>query len=245
MRVLRSREVMRPAWIRDVPLAHRGLVGPDGARGVRENTLDAFTRSVAAGFGCELDVRLTADGVPVVVHDAAVVTEHGVRSRVARMTSGQLASLGVPTLRDAFEVLRERPVMVELKQASPRVGRLESTVLSVLVSCGRTRDDVVVASFNPWTVAWFARNAPELPRALTVSRVATRTVLSAPVIRWVRPDVLSIAIDLVERRRVGRLRRDRSVLCWTVRVHEDLERVRPHVDNVIFEGLLHARASAA
>lgn len=229
----------------EVPLAHRGLAAVGDDRPVAENTLEAFARSAAAGYGCELDVRLSVDGVPVVVHDAALVTPDGARCRVARMPVRELARLGVPTLLDALHVLRDRPVMVEIKQARARVGRIEAAVLAVLGAAGRSRADLAVASFNPWTLAWFARNAPELPRALTVGRVATRTVLSSPVVRWVRPDVLSVNVDVLGRRRVRALRRERPVLCWTVRGVEDHGRVRELADNVIFEGAIDVRAVAA
>lgn len=230
-------------WLGEVPLAHRGLCA--GVPRDEENSLDAFVRSVRSGVGCELDVRLAADGVPVVVHDATIRTPDGRRSRVAHVPSAELGPLGVPTLDEALAVLRARPVMVELKQPSPVVGALEAATLAVLVAHGRSRADTVVASFNPWTLAWFARCAPSLPRALTVGRVATRTALSSPVVRWVRPDVLSVELVVAGRRRVRRLRPDLAVVCWTVRERADLERVRPLVDNIIFEGAVSDLRMAA
>lgn len=230
-------------WLGEVPLAHRGLCA--GVPRDEENSLDAFVRSVRSGVGCELDVRLAADGVPVVVHDAAVRTPDGRRFRIAHVPSADLRPLGVPTLDEALAVLRARPVMVELKQPIPVVGALEAATLAVLVGHGRSRADTVVASFNPWTLAWFARYAPSLPRALTVGRVATRTVLSSPVVRWVRPDVLSVELVVAGRRRVRRLRPDLAVVCWTVRERADLERVRPLVDNIIFEGAVSDLRMAA
>ena len=224
------------AWLRTVPLAHRGLCADAGEALPAENSLAAFARSAASGVGCELDVRLTRDSVPVVVHDPVVVASDGRRRRVARLTVEELERCGVPTLAAALEVLGEGPVMLELKQPSPRVGALEAAVLDVLLRSGRSLDRVVVASFNPWTVAWFAHHAPSLPRALTVSRVATRTVLSRGVLRWTRPHALSVAVAVVGGRRVRRLRADRAVLCWTVRGDADLGRARRFADALIFEG---------
>ncbi|MBF1029404.1 MAG: glycerophosphodiester phosphodiesterase, partial [Lachnospiraceae bacterium] len=50
--------------------AHRGLF--DHSAGIPENSLAAFRRAVDAGYGIELDVQLTADGVPVVFHDGTL-----------------------------------------------------------------------------------------------------------------------------------------------------------------------------
>ncbi len=47
--------------------AHRGLFDPKA--NIPENSLAAFRRAVDAGYGIELDVQLTADGIPVVFHD--------------------------------------------------------------------------------------------------------------------------------------------------------------------------------
>lgn len=224
------------AWLRTVPLAHRGLCAGAGESLPTENSLAAFGRSAASGVGCELDVRLTRDGVPVVVHDPAVVAADGRRRRIARMTADEVERSGIPTLTAALDVLGDGPVMLELKQPSPRVGALEGAVLDVLLRSGRPLDRVIIASFNPWSIAWFARHAPSLPRALTVSRVATRTVLSRGVLRWTRPHALSVALAVVGARRVRRLRAGRPVLCWTVRGDEDLGHARRFADAVIFEG---------
>ena len=54
-----------PGWLTS-PLAHRGLHAPGGPV---ENTLDAYAAARDAGFGVELDVHLSADRVPVLLHD--------------------------------------------------------------------------------------------------------------------------------------------------------------------------------
>lgn len=50
------------------------LIGHRGARGLfPENTLEGFARTIALGVdGIEIDIALTADGVPVVTHDPAL-----------------------------------------------------------------------------------------------------------------------------------------------------------------------------
>jgi len=49
------------------PIAHRGL--HDAARGIIENSPAAVTAAVQAGYGIEIDVQISADGVPMVFHD--------------------------------------------------------------------------------------------------------------------------------------------------------------------------------
>ena len=83
-------------------LAHRGL--HDDAR---ENTLAAFAAAVAAGVdGIETDVRLSKDGVAVLVHDPKIG-----RRKVSSMTHDEISRAAghhVPSLAEAlarFDVL--------------------------------------------------------------------------------------------------------------------------------------------
>jgi glycerophosphoryl diester phosphodiesterase len=50
-------------------VAHRGGTLADGVPVTPENTLPAFERAAKRGWVLEFDVSLTADGVPVVIHD--------------------------------------------------------------------------------------------------------------------------------------------------------------------------------
>jgi glycerophosphoryl diester phosphodiesterase len=72
-------------------IAHRGtsLIAP-------ENTLAAFALAIESGAdGIELDVRLSRDGVPVVIHDATL-QRTGLRSEaVATLSAEHLATVDV------------------------------------------------------------------------------------------------------------------------------------------------------
>lgn len=230
-------------WLREVPLAHRGLHDADSP----ENSLSAFEAARAAGVGVELDVHLSADGVPVVLHDADLDRVAGIRGQVGGWTVADLERLdfatgGVPTLARALAVLGDAPAMVEVKNLDARAGALEPAVAAVLAAhAGPT----CVASFNPDTLRWFRRNAPGMPRVLTAGgifdpRVPAVVRWSLDTLRWfrmVRPTAVSYWVGGLEHRAVQRIRRHATVLAWTVTTADDLDRARRHADNVIFEGL--------
>lgn len=73
------------------------ILGHRGASAVApENTLAAFSRAILDGAdGIEFDVRLSRDGVPIVIHDASLRRTAGMDSQVGDLTSEQLQSIDV------------------------------------------------------------------------------------------------------------------------------------------------------
>ena len=75
--------------MRPLVFAHRG-----GAALAPENTIPAFENGLALGAdGLELDVHLSRDGVPVVIHDPTVDRTTERTGAVAGMSAAELAAL--------------------------------------------------------------------------------------------------------------------------------------------------------
>ena len=242
-----------PRWLREVPLAHRGLHGD----GIPENSLAAFAAAAAAGVGVELDVHCARDGVPVVVHDPHVPTGDGRRRRVADLDAAALGALrldgtdqGVPRLDDALAVLTDVPVMVEVKSLRVGTGRLEVAVAAALA---RHRGPLCVASFNPRSLTWFRHNFPGVPRAQTaglLAEVPMPTVLrwSLRTLRWLRavqPAAVSYELAGLQDSAVQAYRSaGGTVVAWTVTTTSELHHARRYADNVVFERLSTAEVLA-
>jgi glycerophosphoryl diester phosphodiesterase len=125
--------------MRPMVYAHRG-----GAALAPENTLVAFDAGLAAGAdGIELDVRLSRDGVAVVMHDPTLDRTTDATGPVDGRTAAELAGLdagcrferdgtfpfkglgiGVPSLRDVLDRHRGTALIVELKSADPRLAEV-------------------------------------------------------------------------------------------------------------------------
>lgn len=101
------------------------IIGHRGASAVApENTMAAFEAAVAAGAdGIEFDVRLSQDGVPVIIHDETLQRTHGVRKRVADMTADELREVRVPSLRQLFELMVQNEMLLclEIKGSSAQL----------------------------------------------------------------------------------------------------------------------------
>lgn len=148
------------------------LIGHRGAAALgMENTLGAIAAGIAAGAdGVEIDVRLCADGVPVLMHDPDVTRTTGGSGRVADLSIAALRRLGVPALEEVIEAVpADRVLVVELKGHPWEAGYdpgepAAHAVASLLAGAGPRR--AVVSSFNPLALAVVRSNAPGVPTAV-------------------------------------------------------------------------------
>lgn len=98
------------------------LVGHRGAMGLEpENTLRSFRRAVQDGADAvELDLRLSADGHLVILHDADVRRTTNGTGAVARMTLAEIRALDagdgerVPTFDEVLDAI-DVPIQAEIK----------------------------------------------------------------------------------------------------------------------------------
>ncbi len=137
-------------------LAHRG----DHAH-APENTLAAFAAALARPEcdGLELDVRASADGVAVVLHDATLERVQGRPEAAAALTAAELRRLGVPSLADVLALCPPTAFLdVELKED------LGAVALEPLLAARGLPDgslsNAVVSAFEPASLATIRRLAP-------------------------------------------------------------------------------------
>lgn len=146
--------------------AHRGLYEKD--QSVPENSLEAFRRAAAAGYGVELDVQLSSDGAVVVFHDDTVDRMTTKKGRVDSFTLEELQAMPLkgtdhrmPLFTDVMAVLdRKSPTIVELK-STPNYRELCEKTLAILRTL---KGPYCVESFDPHIVRWFYKNAPDIMR---------------------------------------------------------------------------------
>lgn len=116
------------------------VIGHRGASGLApENTLEAFELALSQGADAlELDVRLSADGIPMVVHDGTLDRTTNRSGLIAGLGALEIQSadagyrftgpderdfpwrdrgVRVPTLRQVLERFERTPLLIELKVA--------------------------------------------------------------------------------------------------------------------------------
>lgn len=164
--------------------SHRG-----GAATAPENTLPAITAALAGGFGyVEVDVALTADRQPVLMHDASVDRTTDGHGRLTDLTLAEVRALDagswfhdtyagtpVPTLDEFLDVLTttDGRAIVELK------GEWDAASVAAAVAAvsGRGLERrIVFASFDARTLALAASTSDELSRLLIVKHLPSDVV---------------------------------------------------------------------
>jgi glycerophosphoryl diester phosphodiesterase len=202
-------------------IAHRGASGE-----TPENTLAAFRRALEIGVdGVELDVHLSADGEPVVIHDPRLertttgtgLVKDATIAALRRLDAGRwfgeaFAGVRMPTLAEALDVLRAVRVVVEIKNGPIYYAGIAERVIAVIGAGGHER--VTVSSFDHHVLRDVRRAAAHLDTAILYSarpidpirlaRDAGATVL--------HPHWPFLTPDLVDAVRAAGLR----VEAWTV-----------------------------
>lgn len=241
-----------PKWLTRTPVAHRGL--HDIAKAVPENSLLAFRKAIEGGFAIELDVRITGDNQVVVFHDPDLTRLCGRQGTVRAMPLAELKTLTllgtpeyVPSFRDVLDLVKGQvPLVVEIKKDKGEpVGILETSVARMLQ---HYPGPFVVQSFNPRTVKWFQKNAPQIVRGQIATDLANMTkglnwftrlqLKRALMTGYGDPDFLAYDVrDLPSEITAAARQRGLPILSWTVRSASERARAAAHADNVIFEDI--------
>jgi glycerophosphoryl diester phosphodiesterase len=167
-------------------IAHRGASAYEP-----ENTLRAFELALAMeATMIEVDIHLSADGHPVVMHDAQLCRTTNGQGKIAKLRLSDLRRLDagkgeqIPTLTEAIKCVRGRAQLyLELKDpfsTEPVIHALQSTDFV---------DHAIVASFLPW----LPQKAKFLEPRLRTSMLVRMEDRSNDYISW----ALSIEADYV------------------------------------------------
>ncbi|MFE2878015.1 glycerophosphodiester phosphodiesterase [Streptomyces roseus] len=179
---------------------------------VRENTLPSIRSAFARGADAvEIDVRLTRDGQPVLLHDETLQRLWGHDVRLDAVTAAQSEELtrgGIPTLREALMAAGAGRVMIDLPGATAEAVR---TVVGQVRECG-ARDRTYYCA-GPDTMLAVRAADPGAEIALTWTTLAPpRRVL----IDAVAPSWLNYRFGLVDRELTDALHREGLLVsAWT------------------------------
>jgi len=185
-------------------IAHRGA-----SAFAPENTIAAFDEALRLGCpAIEFDVRLAADGVPVVLHDDTIDRTTNGRGRVRDIPSFDLRRFDagswmhprftgtrIPTLEEALRAITPAAApVIELKVA------MDPPLLLDLLACHRAIEDALIISFQPEWLTPFRKAARDLQVGLLAENWADDLPSRCAALG---AEVLVLAVDCLTLGRIG------------------------------------------
>ncbi len=245
--------------LRNAKFAHRGLYDN---KDLPENSLTAFKEAIQHGYGIEMDVRLTKDGVPVVFHDDSLRRMCNQTSLVKDVPLNELKSLHllttdqtIPTFEEFLHTVHGQvPLLIEFKTGIPGhdARNLCEAVDKLLKDYS---GPYVIESFDYKVLEWYRKHKPEVVRgqlAMGMQCYVPALGKSAELIskkrRFMmthllynfhgRPNFIGYRFqDIGWMVRINQVL-GAKILCWTVNNIEDSQRLLKVYDGVIFEKYL-------
>lgn len=159
-------------------IAHRGA-----GHEAPENTLSALLSAKAEGVSwVEFDVKITHDGVPILMHDesferttnghglvAETVWEHVIGFSAGKGHSKAIPNEPVPRLSDALRVAMQENLKINI-ELKPCAGRSRATTMVALIEAAKVWPDFhplpLISSFDIESLEIAAQFQPHWPRGL-------------------------------------------------------------------------------
>ncbi len=151
------------------------VIGHRGAMAYApENTLPSFREARRRGASwVEIDVKLTADGVPIVMHDASLERTMGIDRLVAQTPRAELPA-EVPTFEQAIGCFAELGLgcNVEIKPCEGREAETARAAVATLRRCWpASLPAPLLSSFKSVSLAAAREAAPEYARAILLGEI--------------------------------------------------------------------------
>jgi glycerophosphoryl diester phosphodiesterase len=240
-------------WLIARPIAHRGL--HDAANGIIENTAGAMRAAIAANYGIETDVQISADGEAMVNHDDVLGRLTDGEGRLDSFSAADLKRVPfrgsaerMMTLGELCDLVAGRVTMlVELKSRFDGDPRLPGRVAEVLAGY---RGPVAPMSFDPRQLALLAQLAPRLTRGIVAAKYRPHPYWDQ-MSAWMRHGMGYLLTALTARPQfvaygiadlpalaplLARHVLSMPLLTWAVRTPDERQRAARWADQMIFEG---------
>jgi len=211
-----------------VIFAHRGA-----SAHAPENTLAAFELARAQGADAiELDVKLSADGVPVVFHDPILDRVTNGSGTLANFDLAALQQLDagdgqrIPTLAQVFELLgRSLFINIELTNYTTPKDDLVDKVAE-LIKEYELQSHIIFSSFLPKNLKRAAELLPDIPRGLLaiprpLGILARAFGFPSPLYQAVHPSIKNTSPKMIQQAHQRRQR----VHVWTVNQADEMRQL--------------------
>ena len=233
-------------WLFSMKIAHRGYHSAETAP---ENSIKAFENAIKEGFAIELDIHILKDNNIVVFHDDSIERMTGYNKNIEDCTFNEIKEIKllgteekIPLFSDVLALVKGKvPLMIELKN-SGKARSLEQHTYELLK---KYSGDYVIQSFNPFSLGWFKKNAPQIIRGqlsgsfkdvdlqfykkFLLRNLLLNKISKPHFINYEIEYLSSLAVKIQKLKGI-------PILGWTARNEKTYKAAIKQCENVVFEG---------
>lgn len=242
------------SWLVKKMIAHRGLHNEK----YPENSLSAFENAIKNGYAIETDVHLSKDNKIVVFHDDNLLRMTGLDKDISDLSLKKIKELKlngtdetIPTFDEFLNCIAGRTeILIETKNVG-KSGPLEERLYKALK---KYSGEYAVQSFNPFSMGWFYKNAPEVARGQLSGWFSAETlkspdgkmllsstkriILRSMVLNKIsKPNFISYDYKFIPNKHLKKYRK-LPLLTYTVTSQNIFNKMKRYVDNIIFQDFI-------
>jgi glycerophosphoryl diester phosphodiesterase len=197
------------------------IIGHRGCNLEPENTLRALAKGMECADFVEVDVRMSKDGVPMIIHDRTLERTTNGKGLVKELTLEQLKELDagkgekIPILKEVLDLVKDRGLLVEIKEAGS-----EGKICDMIKESGIT--NIMLVSFSPVSL----RNARKLMSGIKTGIIYSRAVENpVRLALGIKANVLLPKYELASRELTESAHRyNLMVFPWTLNTEQEIKR---------------------
>lgn len=206
------------------------LIGHRGAKGhIAENTLASFEKALQLNVDMiELDVFLSRDNIPVVIHDKTIDRTTSGFGLVSSFSARELREFGIPTLQDVFQLVNNQcDINVEIKEFEA-----VKSILDLIGSNIFSKDKILISSFD-WNALQEVRFHDDEIRIGVLTE--TNLELALAFAKFIKAYAIHPQYKLLNKENVAQMQSQNfKVFPWTVNDQTDITFVKfLNVDGII------------
>lgn len=234
-------------WLKKDLIAHRGLHQKDFS--VVENSITAFVEALKHQYSIEFDINVLKDGTVVVFHDKDFKRLCQKDIRLSDVTYEEISNYRlkdtndyIPTLEEVLKLIDGKVnLLIELKPHGDNKMLCENFMKTMKDYTGT----YAVFSFHPGIVRWFKKHHPEIIRGQITEYFKSDEKMK-PYMKYLmktlffnhftKPDFISYGMyDLPNKWADKAMKKGITVISYAAKSQKDLDFVKSHYHNVVFE----------
>ncbi len=197
------------------------IIGHRGCNLEPENTLRALKKGMECADFVEVDVRMSRDDEPVVIHDRTLERTTNGRGLVRDFTLAQLKELDagkgerIPTLQEVLDLVGRRGLLIEIKEAGS-----EEKICASIKEKGF--ENIMLVSFSPQAI----KNAKELLPGIKTGIIYSRAVENPVRLAFgVKAGAILPKFELASKELVEKAHRHGlMVFTWTLNTEQEIRK---------------------